>query len=684
MQKQNRIAYIEEFPSVITNLILPDWKKKAKEYFDIIFDPERKGSDMPLCRIFPVNGRTKGGYEGKAFGIPSYVGIKAEEKYGEALTCLGAVLGALCAGEEGKRGENNFLEMAGVYYSIAGGRPVVLNNVHEKEADCCGSFWYDIFPSILYMQIASFTEPGSTLRKQAVEIAKTWGTVAAEMKGDWFHTGYSIQDKKTLDSGRWIEPDAPVGIAYLTYIGYCISGRQELLDAAKKCLDDFEGMEFNPYYEILGSFGPYVTARMNAECGTNYDLTKSLKMVFSPTSAVRTGWGIIGDKWGDYYACGLSGSSTDTCGYAFSMNTFVTAAAVAPLVRYEAGYARSIGKYLLNVYYNSALFYPDTLPADMQSNADWAKQTGVNCIAYEGVRNKGITTPYSTGDAKKNFNPYGAWSVGLLAGMYRTSGKEGVIIADLKAVEFYAPESFQTYLIYNGNSEEESIDLALPEGRFTIYDACEHTVLTKDAAHEAVISIGAEEARVLVLVPAELELREERRSLVSDEACAAQMLTAGGIPVDFCGDHRISQSGQDVTEVYEDKALRACVSASSEFSEKYGAACAINGDWHDWWMSKEGSGSAWLLLDLGRQVRCSLLNLYWCGTDNLSCAKRFTVELSSDNSQWTAAERVEDNGSYYNFIRLNGAECRYIRLTLEEKEKDDPEACYGIYDIQVF
>jgi hypothetical protein len=74
-----------------------------------------------------------------------------------------------------------------------------------------------------------------------------------------------------------------------------------------------------------------------------------------------------------------------------------------------------LGRWLLHVAANANLFYPDTLPTNMQSSAAWVGQTGVQSVSYEGVRNLATTTPYATGDATapiQDLNPYGAWGSG--------------------------------------------------------------------------------------------------------------------------------------------------------------------------------------------------------------------------------------------------------------------------------
>jgi len=119
-----------------------------------------------------------------------------------------------------------------------------------------------------------------------------------------------------------------------------------------------------------------------------------LDWVFNDGSeAARPGWGVINARWGDYDAYGLSGSLTDTQGYAFSMNTFVTAGMLAPVARYAPQYSRALGQYLTAVAANSQMFFADGLPAELQDDSAYTARTGLTDLVYEGVRNLGKTTP---------------------------------------------------------------------------------------------------------------------------------------------------------------------------------------------------------------------------------------------------------------------------------------------------
>ena len=71
------------------------------------------------------------------------------------------------------------------------------------------------------------------------------------------------------------------------------------------------------------------------------------------------------------------------------MNTFQATAALAPLPRYDARFARAVGKYILNAANTSRLFYANGLPPENQTCYDQRSSTR-NVVAYEGLRKTGF------------------------------------------------------------------------------------------------------------------------------------------------------------------------------------------------------------------------------------------------------------------------------------------------------
>jgi hypothetical protein len=335
------------------------------------------------------------------------------------------------------------------------------------------------------------------------------------LSNNWDHTDFNFQTMTPV-TGSWIEPDMAVGIAWLEYMAYSQFHDSKYLAAADMCMGQMNVRPANPFYETLEFFGPQLSARMNAELGRSYSTSNHLNWIFSPSSAARPGWGCESGRWGTYDAYGLIGSTTDTSGYAFSMNSFTAAGIIAPVARYEPQYARLLGRWLLHVAANANLFYPATLPTNMQSSASWVQQAGVQSISYEGVRHLGATTPYATGDAPapiQDVNPYGAWGSGWMAALFQTSNVPAILKIDCVSSEAFAPPAHPTSLFYNPYAQTNQVTLSLGATTNHLYDAVAGVFLATTVTGNASVSVSPDTAIVLVQCPATGAINQVGRKL---------------------------------------------------------------------------------------------------------------------------------------------------------------------------
>ncbi|HXI69166.1 MAG TPA: hypothetical protein VNN22_02295 [Verrucomicrobiae bacterium] len=512
------IPYIEGFPAMPTPLVVRDWKQTATSYHQLAFNPSATGQYLPLLYSYSV--ATLAGYSGPAFGLPSYVGNPRDG--GEALTALGAVLGGTLAGL-------NMAALNGVdrvaqceaFYSVVNGHGLVLNNINSQGS---GSGWYDIFPCTLFYQIGARYPGRALFQSNLLAIAESWRSALPVLSNNWQHTGFNFQTMTTVDSGH-VEPDMAIGIAWLEYMAYLQFQNTNYLAAADLCMTQMNTNGLNPFYETLGFYGPVLAARMDAELGRSYSVSRHLNWIFASTSDVRPGWGCESGSWGGQDAYGLMGSTTDTGGYTFSMNTYSAAGLITPVVRYQPQYARLLGRWLLHVAANANLFYPGTLTTDMQSSSAWVQQTGVTNISYEGVRNLGTTTPYATGDAAapiQDLNPYGAWGSGFLAALFQTSSVPGILKVDCLATETLPPPASPTFLFYNPYSVTQPVTVNVGSNATDLYDAVTGTFAATHVTGNASISILPDNAVVLVQCFA--------TGVVSQ---AGQKLLVSGVVIDY-------------------------------------------------------------------------------------------------------------------------------------------------------
>jgi hypothetical protein len=492
------VPYIENFPQLPNPLVIQDWKQTASNYHQLAFNPSVSGSFLPL--LYQYTADTAAGYSGPAFSLPSYVGNPAGS--GEALTVLGATLGGTLAGMNMASFNGvDRVQQCEAFYSVVNGHGLVLNNVNSQGS---GSAWYDIFPSALFYHIGSRYPGNPAYQAEMRAVADSWLAALPTLSNNWNHTDFDFQTMSTV-TGSWIEPDMAAGIAWLEYMAYVQFQNAAYLAAADTCMTQMNTNTADPFYEVLEFFGPLLASRMDAELGRNYSTGTHLNWVFTASSDARPGWGCEYGHWGNYDAYGLIGSTTDTSGYAFSMDTYTAAGIIAPVARYQPEYARLLGRWLLHVAANANLFYSDTLPTNMQSNAAWVQETGVPCISYEGVRNLASTTPYATGDATApilDLNPYGAWGSGWMAALIQTSDVPGILQVDCLATDAFPPPCYPTSLLYNPYAVAELVTINIGTNASHVYDAVAGVFVATNVAGNVSVTIPPDAAVVLAQCPA--------------------------------------------------------------------------------------------------------------------------------------------------------------------------------------
>src|SRR5687768_13770617 len=95
--EQRTINRIELMPRKPSPYVMKDWKALAEAYDRLVFDFNAKGEYLPV--IWWDNSRPN--FDRVTFGLPSYLGDPRTTSTGhEAITCMGAILGATIAGIE--------------------------------------------------------------------------------------------------------------------------------------------------------------------------------------------------------------------------------------------------------------------------------------------------------------------------------------------------------------------------------------------------------------------------------------------------------------------------------------------------------------------------------------------------------------------------------------------------------
>jgi hypothetical protein len=264
----------------------------------------------------------------------------------------------------------------------------------------------------------------------------------------------------------------------------------------------------NPSYELQLSYGALTAVRMNAELGTTYDAQKIVNWCFD-VGPLRS-WGTVVGTWGGYDCSGLVGEVNGVNDYAFAMNTFEQVGALVPMVRYDARFARSIGRWVLNAANAARLFYPAYLPDDHQDSEQWSHQyDSASVIAHEALRqSSGGASPYATGDAidggwgATNLALYGSSHAGILGAVIETTNVPMVLRLDLLATDYYHDSAFATYLYYNPHDTACDVEIDAGAGMHDLYDAVRHAFVATGISGVTTLTLPPDSAAVIVIAPA--------------------------------------------------------------------------------------------------------------------------------------------------------------------------------------
>ncbi len=531
VRSQIRVERIEQMPNVPRPFQMRDWKQVARDYDALIFDRNARGRFLPLI----WEDRTHATSDLDGFGLYTVAGDPRQgpavnPAQHEAINCLAAVVGASLVGID-KRAQDgyDYVRMCERYFSPKdrGGIDIFANNASLSPGT--GSMWYFLFPNILAFMLAD-CYPGHSrldeyMRRSADSLAEL---VPALEKGQWY-TGHDFVRHEPVFNGRWREGDAIAGVAWIEYMAWARSGESKYLDAARRAMDTLHDFDRSTFYEVLLPYGVTLAARMNAEQGCDYDATHLFDWCLDGNNACRPGWGVIAGHWGGYDVSGLQGSITDGGGYAFAMNTFELAAALAPLPRYDARYARAVAKLLLNAANAARLFYADGLPPENQTCYD-QREFARDVIAYEGLRRVGLRpqdadkTPCACGDPLggrwgrleyvSDFSLYGSSHVGLMAAIMERTDDERILQLNCLKTDFFHEEAYPTYLYYNPYNERRAIHIDTGSRAVDLYDAVQHAFVRKRASGKTSLELPPDTAALIVLTPAGVVTRDGPRMLV--------------------------------------------------------------------------------------------------------------------------------------------------------------------------
>ena len=528
---QTSLPRIDQMPAVPQPLKIIDWKKKTLQFDSLVYNFNSTASYGPLIWLDSA----RRNIDQVTYGIYTVIGDVRQGpnhnhgEFHEALTSLNSLIGAGLMGiDKTNQHGFNFVKMAQNYFNSTTKWNIVMNNTNPAVAMAGGGYgrdwWYDVYPNVLYYGVADLFPNVENTELIQRSIADQFYKADSTLNGNYNYSYFDYAQMKGIVNNIPLQQDVAGGHAWILYSAYQKFGDKRYLNGAKSATEALLSQKESRFYEMLLPFGTYTAARLNAEQGTRYDVTKMLNWMFDGCQAKdgRYGWGVIAEKWGDYDVSGLQGSITDGGGYAFFMNSVAMAWPLVPMVKYEPQYAKAIGKYMLNVVNASRLFYPDQVDDAHQWLPEMKDLTN-GIIGYEGVRKiddynkqalKGIS-PVSTGDGPKwvagqpkesMFSLYSTSIVGVFGAIVHTTDVDGILALDCNVTDFYAENKYPVFLYYNPYNAVKTVTYS-SSSEVDLFDIVSKKYLAKGSSGNISITLPAGEAALLVVLPAGTTLK---------------------------------------------------------------------------------------------------------------------------------------------------------------------------------
>ncbi len=204
---------------------------------------------------------------------------------------------------------------------------------------------------------------------------------------------------------------------------------------------------------------------------------------------------------------------------------------LVPMVKYQPQFARAIGKWMLNNVNASRLFFPNEIPSENQWLPEMKNYTN-SVVAYEGLRYsdcydkpelKGVH-PVALGDGP-NWNPknpkesmfslYSTSPVGIMGAIVDTTDVKMILRLNCNKTDFYSNTTYPEYLYYNPYTVSKSVTYH-PSGKVDVFDIVTKKYLAKAISTSTKISIPADQACVLVELPAGSKIERKNNMLLAN------------------------------------------------------------------------------------------------------------------------------------------------------------------------
>jgi glucose/arabinose dehydrogenase len=121
------------------------------------------------------------------------------------------------------------------------------------------------------------------------------------------------------------------------------------------------------------------------------------------------------------------------------------------------------------------------------------------------------------------------------------------------------------------------------------------------------------------------------------------------------------------------------VTVSTTGGAAYAGSNAVDGDTATRWASQKNIDPAWIYVDLGATATVSQVKLTW----DLSCAKAYQVELSTDKTTWSVVNQTTTGDGGVDDLAVSG-NARYVRVMGTVRCRAGTAYGYSLQEFQVY
>jgi hypothetical protein len=657
------VPFVAAFPSNPQPNQAFDWRQRTLDFDAFVYDWDAPG-DYPTIALDSSPHNTSVTYM-----MPSYYGddrIFNIDGTQEAITMISSVVsGSLVGIDKSNQDGYNYVDMLRTFFYDDLG--VALNGQIDfddpGDPDTAGegggtTWWYTTTANVLYYMVGAQYPNASGMSDILRDIADSYAAMVDDIGGasaNFYSQGYDFRAGEKWYGDRNEGGDGAIGAAAILLWAYDRFGDPDYLQRAKWAMDWVERSNGHQNYEVLPNLGPYVAARLNAEHGTHYDITRLYNdLVVGSTE--RWDWGTSIGSWNGYDVSALQGQRN---GYAYSMNSFAGALMV-PTAKYDARYADTVGRWMLTLSNNAQVFYADRLPASKQAHGSRFVSDPARVIPYEGLKlSEAGVSPRATSDVPyyglnaeaTHLSVYsGAWA-GFLGATVAPTNVAGVQRIDLNALDFYGDNAYPTYLYYNPATTTANVQVTLPSTS-SVYDAVTDTVLVNSASGSTTIAVPPGSSRVVVLAPANPTL-----------------VRANGTT--SIGGHVVGHHTGPA-----DLAYNRPVTASSQNGPNVASHLTDGTPVRRW--ESAASDPQWLQVDLGSVGTINRVVLDW----EQASAKAYSVLVSANGSSWTQVFAETNGNGGTDVVTFPPVAARYVHVAMTQR--NFPQWAYSMYDLHVY